>query len=144
MYHTHVLSVLVNVILFYYFFQILFIYFERGEGKDKEKHQCVAASCAPPTGDLASNPGMCPDWELNQRPFDLQSGTQSTEPHQPGLVNIIVKNRKEIELLPREQWKISSAFFRTSITLPFGVKDQGEYFRLSYSVHFFPLVDHII
>ena len=24
-------------------------------------------------------------WELNRRPFDLQAGTQSTEPYQPGL-----------------------------------------------------------
>ena len=38
-----------------------------------------------PTGDVAPNPGMCPDWELNQRPFSLQAGAQSTEPHQPGL-----------------------------------------------------------
>ena len=34
--------------------------------------------------DLAHNPGMCPDWESNQRPFGLQAGAQSTEPHQPG------------------------------------------------------------
>ena len=26
---------------------------------------------------MACNPGMCPDWELNQRPFDLQAGTTS-------------------------------------------------------------------
>ena len=38
----------------------------------------------PPTGDLAHNPGMCPDWESNQRPFGSQASTQSTEPHQPG------------------------------------------------------------
>ena len=25
------------------------------------------------------------DWESNQQPFGLQAGTQSTEPHQPGL-----------------------------------------------------------
>ena len=25
-----------------------------------------------PTGDLARNPGMCPDWELNRRTFGLQ------------------------------------------------------------------------
>ena len=31
-----------------------------------EKHQCVVASYMPPTGDLACNPGMCPDWESNQ------------------------------------------------------------------------------
>ena len=24
-------------------------------------------------------------WESNQQPFDSQAGTQSTEPHQPGL-----------------------------------------------------------
>ena len=30
-----------------------------------------------PTGDLAYNPGMCPDWESNQSPFDLQASTQA-------------------------------------------------------------------
>ena len=41
-----------------------FFFFRQWEGKEKgEKHQCVVASCAPPTGDLAHNPGMCPDWE---------------------------------------------------------------------------------
>ena len=44
----------------------------------------MVASHVPPTGDLAHNPGMCPDWESNQRPFGSQAGTQSTEPHQPG------------------------------------------------------------
>ena len=42
-----------------------------------------------PTGDLAHNSGMCPDRESNQQPFSLQAGTQSTEPHQPGLINIL-------------------------------------------------------
>ena len=45
----------------------------------------MVASSVPPTGDLACNPGMCPDWKLNQRPFALQAGAQSTELHQPGL-----------------------------------------------------------
>ena len=40
--------------------------------------------CMPLIGDLACNAGMCPDWELNQEPFDSQAGTQFTEPHQPG------------------------------------------------------------
>ena len=31
--------------------------------------------------DLVRDPGICPDWELNQLPFGLQAGTQSTEPH---------------------------------------------------------------
>ena len=45
----------------------------------------MVASCMPPTGDLlgAHNPGMCPKWESNQRPFGSQAGAQSTEPHQP-------------------------------------------------------------
>ena len=43
----------------------LFIFRERGrEGeREGEKHQCVVASHTPPTGDLARNPGMNPDWE---------------------------------------------------------------------------------
>ena len=65
----------------------LFTFREKGrEGERKgEKHQCVVASLAPLNEDLACNTEMCPDWELNQRPFGSQAGTQSTEPHQPGL-----------------------------------------------------------
>ena len=37
------------------------------------------------TENLACNPGMCPDWELNQWPFSLQTDAQSTEPSQLGL-----------------------------------------------------------
>ena len=44
----------------------------------------MVASLVSPTGDLACNPGMCPDQEPNQRPFSSQAGAQSTEPHQPG------------------------------------------------------------
>ena len=68
------------------FLKILFIFRERGmEGeKEGEKHQCVVASRMPPTGDLAHNPGMSPEWESNQLTFGSQASTQSTEPQQPG------------------------------------------------------------
>ena len=73
---------------FFFFFKKDFIYLflEKGmEGeREGEKHQCVVASCAPPTGDLAHTPGMCPDWELNQWPFGSHTSTQSTKLHQPG------------------------------------------------------------
>ena len=69
----------------------------------------MVASQAPPTEDLACNPGMCPDGELNWRPFDSQARTQSTEPHQPGqnndlfLVSVyyffLTENRKHILLI---------------------------------------------
>ena len=61
---------------------------ERGKRRVKEKHRPVASQ-TPPTGDLAHNPGMWPDWELNQRLFSLQANAQSTGPHQPGLKNFI-------------------------------------------------------
>ena len=62
----------------------LFIFREMGrEGeREEEKHRCVVASHS--TEDLALIPGMCPDWESNQRLFGFQAGTQSTDPHQPG------------------------------------------------------------
>ena len=83
----------VNRLMCGFFLKILFIFIFRGERKEKarEKHQCVVASHEPPTGDLAHNPGMCPDWESNQRPFGLQAGTQSTEPQQPG--QCVVSNK---------------------------------------------------
>ena len=61
-------------IIFFTFLFYLFIW-ERGrEGeREGEKHQCVVASHTPPTRDLAHNPGMCPNWELNQQPFGSQA-----------------------------------------------------------------------
>ena len=59
-----------------------------GEGEG-EKHRMCFSSPTPCTGDLAPNPGMCLDWESNQQPFASQAGTQSTEPHQPGLIRCV-------------------------------------------------------
>ena len=52
----------------------LFIFRERrreGE-REGEKYQCVVACHMAPNGDLAHNPGMCPDWGSNQQPFGSQ------------------------------------------------------------------------
>ena len=60
---------LMCVTIFNFSFYILFIYFYReGEGGRKRGRETsiVVASCTPPPGDLALNPGMCPDWESNQ------------------------------------------------------------------------------
>ena len=68
-----------------FFKDFIYLFLDKGDGGRKgEKHQCVVAYCMPHTGDLAHNPGLCPDWELNQGPFGFQACTQSTEPHQPG------------------------------------------------------------
>ena len=68
----------------FFFLKRLFT-FRQGKGEKKGvKHQCVVASGATPTGDLACNPGTCPDRELNQLPFGSRACPQSTEPHQPG------------------------------------------------------------
>ena len=69
------------------FKKILCIYFQRGEGREKERERNINVwlpLACPPTEDLACNSGMCPDWESNERLFGLQAGAQSTEPHQPG------------------------------------------------------------
>ena len=79
-----------------------FIFRERGREGEREagKHQCVVASHTPPTGDLAHNPSICPDWELNQRPFGSQGGTQSTEPHQPEVNVLNLKFRSTGTYIP--------------------------------------------
>ena len=75
-----------------YFLKILFIFRDRvreGEKRGEKHHweRCqLVASRKPPTGDLAHNPRMCPDQELNLRAFGSQTSTRSTEPHQPGQV----------------------------------------------------------
>ena len=54
--------------------------------REGDKHQHEAASHALPLGDLARNPGMYPDWELNWQPFGSQASTPSTQPHHLGLI----------------------------------------------------------
>ena len=74
------------VTLFKWSFLRLFIFRQWGREREREgkKQQCMVTSHVYPTVDLACNPGMCPDWESNWRPFGLQAGAQSTEPHQAG------------------------------------------------------------
>ena len=76
--------------LLLFFKKILFISSESGGRKrNRETSMCernidglpLAGALA---GDQTYNPGMCPDWELNWRPFGLQDDTQPTEPHQSG------------------------------------------------------------
>ena len=76
----------------FFFLDFIYLFLERGrEGeREGEKHQCVVASHMPHTGDLACNPGMCPDWESNWRPCGFQAGTKSTEPHQPGRAHYLI------------------------------------------------------
>ena len=90
--------------IFFFFFKSLFhshflnrfylFILNRGEGKKRGRETsmcgCFCFSHAPPPQphwgpDRARNPGMCPDWESNRRPFGSPAGAQSTEPHQPGL-----------------------------------------------------------
>ena len=59
----------------------------REREREGEKHQCVVASHVPCAGDLACNPGMCLDWELNWQCFGLQAGTLLSHTSQ-GTLNI--------------------------------------------------------
>ena len=65
-----------------------FLPFARGREGETEGEK--SSLTHPPTGDLAYNAGMCPDWESNKRPFGSQVSTQSTEPHQPGLFFLLL------------------------------------------------------
>ena len=55
----------------------MYLFLERGVGREKERERNIVvqeihrsvASHTPPTEDLAQSPGMCPNWESNQRPF---------------------------------------------------------------------------
>ena len=83
----------------YLVFRFLFTFKDKGrEGEEKGgKHRCVretsmgCLSHNPSTRDLALTPGMYPDRESNQQPFDFQVSAQSTEPQQPGLSLIIFR-----------------------------------------------------
>ena len=88
--YAEIKTLIIRRLILYYFIYItsflrkIFIFRERiweGE-REGDKHQSVVASHAPPTGDLAHNPGMCPDCDSNEQLFGSQAD-KSTEPHQP-------------------------------------------------------------
>ena len=60
----------------WFFKKYLFIYLLFGvEGREKEKERNITVWLplhTHPTGNLAHNPGMCPDWESNQPLFGSQ------------------------------------------------------------------------
>lgn len=60
----------------------------------------TSLSCAPgslrevaPTGDGSCNLGMCPDREVNWRPFTLQDHNQPAELHWPGLMMCVFERK---------------------------------------------------
>ena len=62
----------------------IYLFLERGEGREKARERNTDMRSAAPTRDLAHNSGMCPDLESNQQPFGLWENTQTTELHQSG------------------------------------------------------------
>ena len=71
----------------------LFVFRERvreGE-RGRETSMCGCLSRAPNWGP-GLQPRQCPEWESNPLPSGSQSGTQSTEPHQPELIDFCFKS----------------------------------------------------
>ena len=47
-----------------------YLFSERGEGRERGRETSISHA---PNWGPGRNPGMCPDWELNQRPFSSQA-----------------------------------------------------------------------
>ena len=80
----------------------MYLFLERGEGKEKERERNINVWLPlmyPLLGTWPSTLACALDWESNQQPIGLQSGTQSTELHQRGPVYIniyILIQKKEV------------------------------------------------
>ena len=65
------------LLFLFHFLKIFYLFIFRERVKDGEregeKHQCMVASQAPLTGDLAYNPGVCPYWESDLQRFGSQA-----------------------------------------------------------------------
>ena len=71
-------------------FKRLYLFLERGEGKEKERDRNINVwllfTCSPPLqlGTWPATQACAIDWESHQQPFDSQACTQSIELSQPG------------------------------------------------------------
>ena len=68
-----------------YFDLLSFFFFNLFLERGKDNVWLLLVHPLPGVGELACNPGMCPDQEVNQQCFGSQAHAQSTKPHQPGL-----------------------------------------------------------
>ena len=97
-YHTWSWNMFTLILIFKI---LLFLFLERVVERQKERNihwreiRFLVASDMPLTGDLAHNPGMCPNLESNQWPFSSKTGAQPTEPFQPGLILYIIHKGKD-------------------------------------------------
>ena len=70
---------------FSFFSDFVYLFPEVGEEKERQRSINVWMPLPhPPSGELACNSGMCPDWESNPQSFGSQARAQSTKLHQPG------------------------------------------------------------
>ena len=80
--------------LFILFFKdFIYLFLERGVVRDKERERNInmwLPLAHPPLGTWPTIQACALDWESNQQPFDSQASTQSTKPHQPGLIHVSV------------------------------------------------------
>lgn len=63
--NVDLITVPCQMLLIFLRFIYVFVFIFRDREKEEiegEKHQCDAASHTPATGDLASNPGLSPEW----------------------------------------------------------------------------------
>ena len=78
--------------------KILFIFKKGGRKRGRETSMWGGLSCTP-YWEPGSQPRHVPWQESNQWPFGSQAGTQSTEPHQPGLIKLFfTKACKTLEI----------------------------------------------
>ena len=73
----HVLAFPAKKLIFSFFFlkDFIYLFLEGGERREKERERNISVRLrlmCPIPGNLASNPGMCPDWESTQWPFGSQ------------------------------------------------------------------------
>ena len=122
--------------LFFFFNFYLFLQGKGGRKRERETNINVwliywsGASQASPTGDPAHNPGMCPDWESNWRPFGSQARTQATLSHtgQGSSLNILFYNHRFADVNP---------FLDSSINHPWLYGKSLDHFWFQFTITWF-------
>ena len=86
--HIYTYAIYTYTICHLYMKKRFYLSIFRARGKEGERERNINVWLPLPrslNGDLACNPGMCPDWQSSQRPFASQAWAQPTEIHHIGL-----------------------------------------------------------
>ena len=117
-------------IIFYFFKDFIYLFVERGKGREKERERNINVwlpLAHPPLGTWPTAQACALDWESNRRPFNSQASTQPLSHTSQGYYYVFL-NRKFLKCLVEPSYRrmVTDYYHGQSFFFPKHIKVLGK------------------